>query len=503
MYNGFMPPLLDLGFPLWLRISHYLNIILILLLIRSGLQILADHPKLYWNDDCIPGSEWLRFGKKNKKKPSRAKDALWTSRDEAEGINPVLGITGGEHNLGSARRWHFLPIILWIGNGLVYVTLLFATGEWRRLVPTSWSIIPAAIHTQIEYFMFHAPPASAFNPYDPLQQLAYFAIVFIVAPLMIFTGLAMAPAVAARFPWYIKIFGGRQAARSIHFLGMCALVLFTIIHVTLVAIVNGRQNILDITLGNPNGDFHLALLILGVGLFFIFFILAGVTLYTRKNQARVQRMLDPLINSVTSFLFGKNRSYQRYTRKDISLYFRINGQLPKNEQWLKHRNNQFADWKLEIGGLVRNSLKLSLADLKAKPKSEQITKHNCIQGWSAVAEWGGISMSRILEMTEPLPQARHVVFTAFDTDDGGRAYYETFSIGEMSKPQTILAYEMNWKTLPVEHGAPLRLRVETRLGFKMVKYLRSIDFVESIADIGLGNGGYKEDYEFFDKNALI
>jgi thiosulfate reductase cytochrome b subunit len=274
-----MHPLLNLGFPLWLRISHFLNVILTLLLIRSGLQIFADHPELYWNDDCTPGTEWLKLGKK--KMP---KDSLWTSRDEAEPINSVLGITGGEHKLGTARRWHFLPIILWITNGLIYVTLLFVSGQWRRLIPTSWSIIPAAIHTQITYLTFHIPPLSVFNPYDPLQQLAYASIVFIVSPLMILTGIAMSPGFTARFPRYLKFFGGKQAARSIHFIGMIILCVFTIVHVTLDVVVHGRQNLLNITLGNPAGNIHLALLIFGTALFFIAFVMVGVTWYTRSNE---------------------------------------------------------------------------------------------------------------------------------------------------------------------------------------------------------------------------
>lgn len=108
-----------LGFPLWLRITHFINLFCILLLMRSGIQILADHPKLYWNDASIDGSEWVKFGKKR-----MPKDRLWTSMDEAEHVNSVIAIPGGHHNLGTGRRWHLLTVIVWVVNGLSYGALL-------------------------------------------------------------------------------------------------------------------------------------------------------------------------------------------------------------------------------------------------------------------------------------------------------------------------------------------------------------------------------------------
>ena len=172
-----------LGFPLWLRINHFINLFCIFVLMRSGVQILSDHPKLYWNDDTTPGSEWLKFGKK-----VMPKDRLWTSMDEAEHINSIVALPGGHHNLGAARNWHFLIVPLWILNGLSYVALLCATGEWRRLIPTSWTIFPQAWDSTLTFAKFQIPPDSAFHPYDPLQQLTYAGIVFLVAPSMILTG---------------------------------------------------------------------------------------------------------------------------------------------------------------------------------------------------------------------------------------------------------------------------------------------------------------------------
>src|SRR5579884_3429127 len=118
--------LADLGFPVWLRVNHFINLLFIGLLVRSGIQILAAHPRLYWNNACKPETSWLKLTPK--KAP---KDKLWTSMDEEVPALPLLALPGKE-NLGIGRHWHFFSIIFWILNGIVYVILLFATGEWQR-----------------------------------------------------------------------------------------------------------------------------------------------------------------------------------------------------------------------------------------------------------------------------------------------------------------------------------------------------------------------------------
>ena len=134
------------------------------------------------------------------------------------------------------------------------------------------------------------------------------------------------------------------------------------------------------------------------------------------------------------------------------------------------------------------------------PKQNQITNHCCIQGWTGIAEWGGVSLRHIIELCQPLPSARYAVFYGFDNKStsephpkGAGCYYGTVRMQLAVHPQTILAYEMNGQPLPIPHGAPLRLRLETQLGFKMVKYLRAIEFVENYQNIGQGQGGWPED----------
>ncbi|MBS0170364.1 MAG: molybdopterin-dependent oxidoreductase [Nitrospira sp.] len=488
-----------LGFPLWLRINHAINLFCMFLLMRSGLQILADHPKLYWNDDTTPGSEWAHFGKK-----VMPKDRLWTSMDEAEEINSIVALPGGHHNLGAARNWHFLIVPVWIVNGLSYASFLLVTGEWRRLIPTSWTIVPRAWESALTFASFHIPPDSAFTPYDPLQQLAYATVVFLVAPLMILTGLCMSPALIARFPWYPKLFGGRQAARSLHFLGLMTLVLYTLVHITLVILVHFPDDVSDMVLGSTNPNVSLALWIASLVLVGIVLFHVWATIYTLHYQRRFQLQATAIVEPLVRFFFGRLRSRQHYAKTDISPYFRVNGYPPEQEGYQRLAERNFVDWKLTISGLVEQPLELSLEDLRAFPKQEQITKHNCIQGWSAVAEWGGVRVSAILDRCRLLPQARYLVFHAFpQAEYAPDAYYEVLTLEDVLDPQTLLAYEMNWKPLPIPHGAPCRLRVEIKTGYKMVKYLRAIEVVSSFAAIGQGHGGYREDHQYYDKVAAI
>ncbi len=180
-----------LDFPAWLRAAHVLNLLFLTLSARSGLEILGAHPKLYWNDHCTPGSEWLRLTRRR-----MPEGELWTSRDEEVSLPSWLALPGGRR-LGLGRHWHFIGDLGWLLTGLGYVGLLLATGEWRRLVPTSWLILPQAGRDLVTYLSLHVPASPGYNA---LQQLAYFGVVFVVAPLTIATGLAMSPAIGRTPP---------------------------------------------------------------------------------------------------------------------------------------------------------------------------------------------------------------------------------------------------------------------------------------------------------------
>ena len=546
----------SLDFPLWLRALHFCNLLFVTLLIRSGLEILSAHPKLYWNDNCTPGSEWLKLGQdfpRGRRIPftphfgraavvagtttgtkpalgvvaavllsalylfllmfvvparSAEPELLWTSRDEEVPFPSWLALPGNS-NLGMGRHWHFLCDAGWLITGISYYTLLFATGEWRRLVPTSWSIIPGAWHALLQYASFHLVETP--GAYNPLQQLAYFSIVFIVAPLAIATGVAMSPSVTARFPWYLRIFHGRQPARSIHFLCMLAFVGFLIMHVLMVVLHGFGHELALIVLGETSGpNVQEALLIGWAGIFGVLFFHVIATEASLKYPHWVADKIGSMIDGARRVLFGHSISRQNYSIAEIAPYFRVNGRPPVSSLYNSLAADGFANYRLEVGGLVENPLQLSLADLKSMPHTKQVTKHCCIQGWSAVGQWGGVELKRIVELARPHSSVRYIALYAFDNKsetephpDAAGYFYGTIHIDLARDPQTVLAYEMNGEPLPIAHGAPLRLRVETQLGFMMVKYIQRIEFIEDYRTLGLGQGGWREDHQFYSLDAGI
>jgi DMSO/TMAO reductase YedYZ molybdopterin-dependent catalytic subunit len=418
-------------------------------------------------------------------------------------VSPWIALPGGRDNLGMGRHWHFFAVAFWVMNGLVYAALLFCTDGWRRLIPTSWDFFPAAWHTFLTYATFHLPPPGAFQPYNPLQQLAYAAVVFILAPLAILTGAAMSPAVDARFPWYPRIFGNRQKARSLHFLVMVAYLIFIPIHVALVAIENFPQKMDQIVLGLENQHVALAVTLGLVAIAVVVAIHMLLTWWSLRRPRAVQQVSGILTDWLTRLLLYGLTSRQEYTPADISPYFWVNGRPPVSEGWSELAKNGFACWKLQVTGLVEHPLGLSLAEIRAMPSKRQITQHCCIQGWSAFAEWTGVPLAEILKRCKVLPQARYLIFRSHQVDEQGREFYGSLDIEEAGHPQTILAYDMNGAPLLMNHGAPLRLRVETKLGFKMVKWLKSIELVEDYRTVGEGHGGYREDVQYYGTDAEI
>jgi thiosulfate reductase cytochrome b subunit len=493
------------GFPLWIVVTHFLNILFLTLLARSGLEILSALPKLYLSDHCPPGREFIRFSKRTFSADSAK---LWSSLDEEESWSPVVALPGRK-NLGLARHWHLMTIQFWILTGLVYLILLFADSQWRRLVPTDWSIVPDAFGNIASYLSGNLPPPQAGLPYNAAQQLAYFAVVFVVAPIMVVTGAAMSPALIARFPWYPRHFGGRQVARSIHFLGLCALVAFVLVHTTMVVIHGIPREFAAIVLTSYTASHTWAVVIGVAGILFVVAVNVAATVFSLRHRRRTQRLLGKVVDPFEQVLSGSFSSRQRFREKDISPFFRVNGYPPPDESYRQLAQGGFADYRLEVGGLVEHPLLLSLDELRALGWTSQITKHNCIQGWSAIGQWAGVPLAAILERCQPLPDARYLVFHALDdktiTENEGRYgyFYGTIPLSLALRPQSILALEMNGRPLAVEHGAPVRVRIETQLGFKMVKWVGSIELVRSFADIGQGQGGWREDQQFYANAAGI
>lgn len=185
----------------------------------------------------------------------------------------------------------------------------------------------------------------------------------------------------------------------------------------------------------------------------------------------------------------------------ISPFFRPNGTAnPNTDEYKALWRNGFADWRLRITGLVQRPLSLSLAQLQTLPHREQITRHDCVEGWSAIGKWRGVPLGLLLDGAGLSTGARYLVFRCADHMGGGVPYYESIDMIDAFHPQTILAFALNDRPLRVANGAPLRLRVERQLGYKQAKYLMQIEAVESLSAIGRGKGGYWEDvagYEWY------
>lgn len=192
-------------------------------------------------------------------------------------------------------------------------------------------------------------------------------------------------------------------------------------------------------------------------------------------------------------LADRNALVREYSKADISPYFRGNGSTNvETDAYQRHVGEAFSNWRLEVGGMVRNPMSLSLDNIRRLPQRTQITRHDCVEGWSAIGEWTGPQLSTILEAAGLVEGATFIVFRCADTLNG-EDYYESIDLVDAMHPQTIIAHQLNGADLPVRNGAPLRMRIEKQLGYKHPKYLTAIEVVASLDGIGLGKGGYWED----------
>ena len=218
----------------------------------------------------------------------------------------------------------------------------------------------------------------------------------------------------------------------------------------------------------------------------------------QKWVADLLSEVEVLTRHAQRLFTGSQALAPEFSQKDIAPVFRANGTLnPDTADYNAHAANGFRDWRIEVGGLVERPLSLSMAQLRALPSRTQITRHDCVEGWSCIGEWTGTPLRLVLAAAKPKAGARYVVFYCADNmaqeGDAARFYYESLDLLEAIHPQTLLAYELNGQALPIEHGAPVRLRVERQLGYKMAKFVNRIEIVDSYAHLNGGRGGYWED----------
>jgi len=477
------------GFPVWAGLQHFFNLFFMIFIIRSGVQILSDHPRLYWTRHSTPGKDWFRI-----QKPVPA-DPLWTAKQDSISLPGQVGLPGIRHSIGLARWWHLGTDTLWLANGAVFYVLLFTTSHWQRLVPTSWQVFPNALSVLIQYTSLDWPAEHGWVAYNSLQLLAYFITVFVAAPLALITGLGMSPALSTRFKRISKALS-IQTARSLHFLVLAWFLVFIVLHVAMVFMTGLLPNLNHMyALRDSNGW-------LGLWVFLASMVVVtagwlAATPFTLRHPRVVQRVGFALIGPVQRLFEHLDATPGEYAERDLSPYFWHNGHYPVSDEYQALQDGNFADYRLRINGLVEHPAELGLDQLRALPHHEQITQHFCIQGWSGVAKWGGVSMQTIVELVKPRPEASWVVFYSLGDGPDGGIYYDAHPIEQMRYRLTMLAYDMNGEPLSFGHGAPLRLRNEVQLGFKQVKWIKGIEFVAHFSEVGGGYGGYNEDHEFF------
>lgn len=224
---------------------------------------------------------------------------------------------------------------------------------------------------------------------------------------------------------------------------------------------------------------------------------------TTAGAKRAFQGAEDLTYRVNRLITARDALAPQFTGADISPIFRSNGTaMPGSPDYARLLAGNFADWRLHVGGLVSRPLAISLDRLKSLPQRTQITRHDCVEGWSAIGQWTGPVLGPILQFAGLSSAARYIVFHCYD-DFGGAPYYESIDLVDAFHPQTILAWALNDRVLDVAHGAPVRLRVERQLGYKHAKYVMRIDAVASLAGIGKGKGGYWEDNVDYDWYAGI
>ena len=225
----------------------------------------------------------------------------------------------------------------------------------------------------------------------------------------------------------------------------------------------------------------------------------GLTACGPVKQSLTDTLRGPLSSAekLNHIVIGTRGSAKLYRDADVDVNFRTNGlDTPSDSRYGDVVKNNFASYRLPITGLVENKHVFTLAELRAMPLLTQITRHDCVEGWSAIGKWRGVQLSTVLAMAKPQQGARYVIFRCFDKDQSGSEYYESLDLHQAAHPQTLLSLDLNDKPLDPDHGAPVRLKIPTQLGYKSAKWVRGIEVAAALPS---GAGGYWEDqgYEWY------
>ena len=522
------------------RAFHWINFFTITVMLMSGLQIFNARPDLYWGNSSRFHHPLVSLG------------ARMNQQDQLVGVTTIaghsfdttgfLGVSEGRDGLvergfprwatlpgtqwlAMGRRWHFFFAWIFVINGLAYAAFSVLSGHLRRDLLPRWRELRHIGATIVDHARLHFPQGEEARRYNVLQKLAYLFVVFGLGPLALLTGLTMSPTIDAGFPGLLWLFGGRQSARTIHFIVAFSFLGFFVVHIAMVVLSGLWNNVRSMITGwyainagpvaahreshvqtpperpetsSTRRNFFVRAFG-GAGAF----LLGGGGLLMLGNVDRLSnsrwfpRILDVegrVTEDAQDALVSKTALAPEYTKADIAPVFRANGTTdPDSVAYHALARDGFRDWRLRVDGLVARPLRLSLDDLQAMPSRTQITRHDCVEGWSCIGEWTGVPLHHVLKLSGIAPGARYVMFFCADPMDANTFYYESLDLSMAMHPQTILAYRLNGQPLPIANGAPLRLRVERQLGYKMPKYLMHIQLVDDYRRFGGGHGGYWED----------
>jgi DMSO/TMAO reductase YedYZ molybdopterin-dependent catalytic subunit/thiosulfate reductase cytochrome b subunit len=482
-----MPAERDRGLPrhpAWVRATHWLGALAFLALLLSGIAILLAHPRLYW------GETGARQG------PSLVDLPLPFVLDV-----PIRG---------PGRYIHFLAAWVAVAVGLVYLaTGILARHFGRNLLPARADLTGRAVREVVAEHLRRSPRGdAALDRYNVLQRLSYSGVVFLLLPAMAWTGLAMSPAFVSVFPFSAAGLGGQQSARTLHFVAACALLAFLIVHVLMVATSGFAARMRGMLRGGhrtlapaaaATGLSRRALVKAGLG------AAAGVGVFglgarvlrrcglVPANDRGIYGLSETLTYAGQRVLTKLPSMAREFDRSRISTVIPVNGEAPKTDEYRRHQAGGFADWRLAVDGMVARPSSLSLAEIRAFPSRSQITHQACEEGWSFIAEWTGVPLSRVLEHVGMKPDARFVFFFTID------GWWDSLDMDDALHPQTLLAYGMNGATIPLDHGAPLRLKVPRQLGYKSLKFLTRMtvtDRPDALGD-GLGSGSPSAGYSWY------
>ena len=461
----------------WLvRVTHWVNALSFVGLVVSGIGILVAHPRFYWGETGGVGTPSILD-------------------------LPLPFMLGGPSGWG--RYLHFQSAWLCVLTGMIYVAWGVARRHFRNnLAPErkdrSWESLRRSIASHLRFE--RSGQAEAWS-YNVLQRITYLGVIFVLFPLMIATGLAMSPAVTSVFPAVVNILGGHQCARTLHFAGSIAAVLFVVVHLAMVWRAGFRRRVgaMITSYGvsgrvGPAGSLSRRRLVTagltttgGVAGLAVAAKIADRYGLIPPDWAGVYGPGETLTYASQRILTSGHSLAREFGRSQISKVAQVSGDPPRRDAYRRLLAREFAEWRLSIDGLVARPGSFSLADLKRLPSRSQITEHTCEEGWSYVAEWTGVPLSDVMNLVGVLPQARYVVSFPFDES------WDSLDMPDAWHPQTLIAYQMNGAALSAEHGAPARLKVPRQLGYKSVKYLSRITVTDTLKNIGSGLGSSSPD----------